>query len=169
MTTSLAPAVAAPDRLLPLLRRSLIGLAAAGVALTAVELAMLRHWGSFVELIPWFVLALTTAMIVLAAVGRSPRTVRLIRVGSLVVAAGTCYGMAQHIIANHSSGALDARYGPKWDTMSTLAQWWAAATESVGPAPPMAPAALALGAVCLLLATLIPVSAPAWSGEPHRR
>lgn len=37
--------------------------------------------------------------------------------------------------------------------MSTFSQWWAAVTESVGPAPPLAPAALVVGAVCLLLAT----------------
>jgi hypothetical protein len=49
--------------------------------------------------------------------------------------------------------------------MSGLARWWAAATGSVGPSPPVAPGALAFGALCLLLTT---VRHPAF-GRDYRR
>ncbi|MFN8540111.1 MAG: hypothetical protein U0232_21845 [Thermomicrobiales bacterium] len=35
-----------------------------------------------------------------------------------------------------------------------LAQWWTAAREGVGPSPPLAPGALALVGLCILLATV---------------
>jgi len=151
-----APAVGSThgsDRLVRHLRHGLLILAAFGVVLTAIELAMLRHWGTFEEVIPWFILAITAGLIVAVATRPSPPVVRVVRWASLGLAAATTYGILEHVSRNHESGALDAVYGPKWDTMSSMSQWWAAATESVGPAPPLAPAALALGAVCLLLAT----------------
>ena len=135
------------------LRRALLALAAAGVAMTAIELAMLRHWGTFTRDIPWVVLAITAMAIAVLARRRSRRTVLAARVTAVVVTTSTIYGIVQHVIANHDAGPLDARYGATWQSMSTWAQWWEAATESVGPSPPLAPAALALGGVCLWLAT----------------
>ncbi len=142
------------DRLVGAMRRALLALAGAGVAATAAELAMLRHWGSFARNIPWAVLAIT-AIAIIGVVGRPSRpTVVVARVTAAVVTASTVYGIVQHVIANHDAGPLDARYADTWDSMSALSQWWAAATESVGPSPPLAPAALAVGGVCLWLATL---------------
>ena len=142
------------DRLVGALRRALLALAGAGVAVTAVELAMLRHWGSFTRNIPWAVLAITAAAIVGVAVRPSRPMFVTARITAAVVTASTAYGIVQHVIANHDAGPLDARYADRWDSMSAWSQWWAAATESVGPSPPLAPAALALGGVCLWLATI---------------
>lgn len=38
------------------MRRGLLALSAVGVVGTAIELAMLRHWGSSAQLVPWFAL-----------------------------------------------------------------------------------------------------------------
>ena len=56
--------------------------------------------------------------------------------------------------ANHSAGALDIRYADTWEQMSAVAQWWAAASGGVGPAPSLAPGVLAFTAAALLAATL---------------
>jgi hypothetical protein len=158
-------AMSSDRQVVVVLRRAFLVLAAAGVVATAVELAMLRHWGSFARNVPWAVVAIT-AIAVSALAGYPSRwTIRFARVSAAVVTAATVYGIVQHVIANHEAGALDARYGDTWDSMSTWAQWWAAATESVGPSPPLAPAALALGGVCLWLAT-IGLTAHRWTDSP---
>jgi len=135
-------------------RWALLGLAAVGVLLTGIELAMLRHWGTFERNIPWFVLAVTAVAIAALAISRDRRTVIAARLVGVVVAASSVYGIVQHVISNHDAGPLDGRYADTWSSMSALTQWWKAATETVGPTPPLAPAALALGGVCLWLATI---------------
>lgn len=134
------------------LRRGALGLAGIGVAGTAAELAFLRHWNGFEQLIPWIALAaLAIAGIVLVAAPTAPvvRSVRLI--GGVAAVAGL-YGVYVHVSENYATAPLDGTYGPRWDSMSFLDRVWAATTGEVGPAPTLAPGALAQIGLCLLLA-----------------
>jgi hypothetical protein len=147
------------------LRRGLIALAVLGVAGTAVELAMERHWKSTVQLIPWFTLAVIAVGVVLLVVRPAAGRVRLVRVLMVVVFASATFGVFEHVSANYDAGPLDARYSKRWATMSTFDRWRAAATHAVGPSPPLAPAVVAQAALCLGLATL---HHPALSGRERR-
>jgi hypothetical protein len=137
---------------LRLLWRGLFALTVVGTVGTAVELALERHWGSTVRLIPW--LSIAVLVVGLCLVGRRPGAARLLAV-VVVVTAGL--GVYEHVDENHKAGPLDRRYSATWDTMSSASQWWAAATKAVGPAPPLAPAALAEAALGLLLLSLVPL------------
>jgi hypothetical protein len=137
-----------------LFRRAFLTLAAAGVAGTALELAMLRHWNSPVEMIPWVVLAALGAGIAVAAVRPGRRAIRAVRWLAVVVAVTAVFGVARHVLANYDAGPLDARYTTRWATMSGPSRWWAALTQSVGPAPILAPLVLVQAAVCLWLGTI---------------
>jgi hypothetical protein len=129
-------------------------LAAAGVAVTALELAMIRHWGSLVMLIPWAVLAALAAGIGVTAFRPSPSTLRAVRWLAVVMTATAVFGVVRHVIGNYDAGPLDMRYETRWATMSALSRWWAALTHSVGPSPTLAPLILAQSAACLWLGTL---------------
>ena len=85
--------------------------------------------------------------------------VRAIVVAVFVAAA---FGVFEHIDANYDAGPLDFRYSAKWETMSTADRWWTAATNGVGPSPPLTPAVLAQAALCLGLAT---IQHPALAGD----
>ena len=136
------------------LRRGLLALAGAGIVGTAAELAITRHWESATQLIPWVALALIGAALV-AVVARPRRaTVLAARWTGLALTAAGTYGVIDHIASNVSAGPLDAQYGARWDSMSTIAHWWAAANGGVGPAPTLAPAILAQIGICLALATI---------------
>ena len=81
-------------------------------------------------------------------------TVLTARWTGLLLAGTGLYGVIQHVAANVSDGPLDAQYGPRWHTMSTVGHWWAAASGGVGPAPTLAPLVLAQIGICLALATV---------------
>ena len=132
------------------LRTGFLVLAALAVAGTAVELAMLRHWNTWVQLIPWFTLGVVTVAITLAARGRT----RLARVLALAVFAAAAFGIWEHTLANYNAGPLDFRYATKWATMSGTSRWWAAFTETVGPSPTLAPLVLAWSSLCVWFSTL---------------
>jgi hypothetical protein len=136
------------------LRRGLLALAAAATAGTAVELAMLRHWQSAAQLTPWAALAALTTGILVLVRRPSARGVQAARVLAAVVLIAAVLGVVVHVMANYDAGPLDFRYAARWPTMTGPARWWAALTESVGPAPTLAPGVLAQAALCLLLATL---------------
>jgi hypothetical protein len=136
-----------------LLRRGLLGLCAASIAGTAVELAMVRHWNSPIQMVPWFALgALTLA---LAAVVKRPTPTRLkwARAIAAGVALTAVFGVVEHVEANYHAGRRDPRYSSRWETMSTPARWWAAVSGGVRKNPVLAPAVLAEAAFCLALAT----------------
>ena len=135
------------------LRRGLIALAALGVVATAVELAMLRHWNGFVQLIPWVALAVISAALVLLVARPRRSAIRAARALALVVVLAAGVGVVEHVIANYNAAPLDFRYSTRWATMSTRSRWWAAFTESVGPSPTLAPLALAWSALCVMFAT----------------
>ena len=136
------------------LRRGLLALAAAGLVGTTIELATLRHWGSVVQLVPWF--ALAGLAVPLAAVAARPtRTaLRWARGVAVVVMVVAAFGIFEHVAANDDDGARKGRARARWAAMSTTSRWWAAASGGAGGAPPLAPAVLAQTAACLGLATV---------------
>lgn len=135
-------------------RRVLLAFAALLVAATGVELAMERHWNTFVQQIPWGGVGLMLIAIGLASF--RPRRPSLIAARALSVAiiALSLYGIFEHVQANYDAGPLDFRYANSWATMSEAGRWLRAATKSVGPAPVLAPGILAQAALCVIAATL---------------
>lgn len=136
------------------LRRGLVALAAAGIAGTALELAAIHHWETLAQLVPWVALAVIAGALAAAVARPTPATRRTARWTGLLLAVAGTYGVIDHVASNVSAGPLDAEYGARWDSMSTLAHWWAAANGGVGPAPVLAPAILAQIGACLWLATV---------------
>jgi hypothetical protein len=141
-------------RTIHLLRRALLAFGALGVIGTAVELAMLRHWKTGTQMIPWFILGLVVIAIALVAVRPTRIAVRAAQLLTVVITLGGLFGMKEHVEANFNAGPLDRVYGPKWDSMSTMSQWWKAFTHTVGPSPTLAPGVLIQAALCVALATL---------------
>ena len=137
-----------------LLRRALLLVAAISVVGTATELAMLRHWDSGIQLIPWAALLVLAPAIVLAARRPSPRTTIVVRGIAAVVGAASIFGVVEHVLGNYSAGPLNARFTSTWATMSEPARIWAAFTKTVGPSPSLVPLVLAQAALCVVFATL---------------
>lgn len=140
------------DRTATAMRRGLLALCGAGIAGTAVELAMLRHWTSGLQLVPWFALA-SLALALGFLVARPSAAIRVARAVALAVAVVAVFGIVEHVKANYDAGPLDRRYSTRWETMSESSRWWTAVSGGVGPSPPLAPAILAQAACCLALAT----------------
>ena len=136
------------------LRRALLALTAAGIAGTTIELAMIRHWTSTDQLIPWFALAVLAIACASIVFRPTPSTIRAARVIAVVVAVAAVFGVYEHVHANYEAGPLDYRYADSWDGMSALSRWWTAASGGVGPSPVLAPLLMAQAAACLVLATL---------------
>src|SRR5882757_3560309 len=136
-----------------LLRWCLILLAAMSIGGTAVELAMLRHWGDKTQLVPWFCLGLLALATAALAIRPGVVVIRGVRSVCAVVALGAGVGVYMHIRENYRAGPLDAAYSDRWDSMSTIAQLWAAFTKTVGPSPARAPMVLIMAALCLVIAT----------------
>jgi hypothetical protein len=147
------PVPAAEPRTAALLRRCLLVLVGLSVAGTAVELAMLRHWKSPIQLVAWGALGLVALGAALLVLRPAPGTVRAVRLLAAAVAVGAAVGVATHVHENYEAGPLDYRYTATWAALPAAARWWAAASKTVGPAPPIAPAVLAQAALGLLFAT----------------
>jgi hypothetical protein len=78
---------------------------------------------------------------------------------ALAVAAVAVVGIWFHVQENLDAGPLDRAYADTWDTLGSAEQLWLAITGGVGPAPTLAPGALAEISFALLLATLrLPVA-----------
>jgi hypothetical protein len=138
----------------PLLRRGLLWLGAITTAGIGVELALSRHWTQPSQLIAWGALAVTGLAIALLARTPSAARVRLARVLAFAVMLSAAVGIWEHVYANYDAGPLDFEYADRWESLPEASRWWLAATETVGPSPPLAPAALAQASLCVLLATL---------------
>jgi hypothetical protein len=150
-----------------LLRRGLLLLAAVGIAGTGVELVFLRHWSSPTQLIVWPALVLLITALVLIARARSPRAIRVALGSAAAVLVVAALGVAMHVIENLAAGPLDRNYASQWQSMSLLVQLWTATTGGVGPAPVLAPAALAEISLALVIATLRhPALSSAMAGIP---
>jgi hypothetical protein len=137
-----------------MLRRGLMALCGAGVVGTAVELAMLRHWTSWLQFVPWLALLPLGSALGFLAARPSRASVTLARGVALLVMVVAGFGIVEHVKANYDAGPLDRRYSARWETMSEPSRWWTAASGGVGPSPALAPGILGQAAVCLALATM---------------
>ena len=138
----------------PLLRRWLIAISGLAAVGTALELLLLRHWDNGLEVIPFVSLAVLGVAIAILAAARSPRTVHVARLVASVVAASGAIGVFIHVRANYEAAPLDFRFTDSWPTTAEPIRWLLAATDTVGPSPTLAPAALTFAALALLAATL---------------
>ncbi len=148
-----APAGGRPDTA-TLLRRGLLGLAALGIAGTLLELVFLRHWGGISQLIVWPGVIVLGAALVLMVIHPTRTSVQVVRALALVAIATSFLGVGLHVLENLDAGPLDRAYATAWDGLPTIRQWWLAITGGVGPAPVLAPGALAEIALALGLATI---------------
>jgi hypothetical protein len=136
-----------------LLRGGLLALCAASIAGTAVELAMIRHWDSAIQLVPWVALGALTLALAAVVKRPTPATLNWARAVAVVVALTALFGIFEHADANYHAGRRDRHYSTRWATMSTPSRWWAVATGGLRKSPVLAPAVLAEAAFCLALAT----------------
>lgn len=136
------------------LRRGVLALAALGIVGTTVELVFLRHWTTPTRLIVWPAMLALAAALGLLVVRATPRRVTAARAIAGVVLLVAGLGIALHVHGNLEAGPLDRHYAATWDTLSSVEQWWLASTGGVGPAPVLAPGALAEISLMLLLATV---------------
>lgn len=136
------------------LRAAFLWLAAASAVGTAIELATIRHWRSFEQVVPWMVLAVLALGIGIVALRPSRSNVIVVRVLAAMAMAGGLFGIVEHIRANYGSAVLDYRYTERWPTMSVMSKLWAASSGAMGPSPILAPGILLMCAACLCLATL---------------
>jgi hypothetical protein len=141
------------DSATPLLRRGLRWLAALTLLGIVVELAIERHWTQAAQWIAWAAVAVALAALVLVQLDGSRRGMHLAQILSVLVILSSVIGVWQHVAANFDAGSLDYRYADTWDALPELTRWWLALTKTVGPAPLLAPGALAQAAVCILLST----------------
>lgn len=149
MTRRVAPRGAAST-----LRRGLLGLAGLGVVGTGLELAFLGHWDGALQLVAWLGIALLAAALAILARTRSSATIRVVRaLAGLAVVVGVV-GVLVHVNANLEEAPLDRDLGSGWDARPLIERLWLAATGQVGPAPALAPGALAQTALAILLATV---------------
>jgi hypothetical protein len=135
-------------------RRGLLALAGLGLAGTATELVFLRHWSGATQLIVWPAIAALAIAFVAVARRASPSTVRAARSLAGLVVVIALAGVALHVLENLDAGPLDRHFATTWDGLGAAQQWWLAITGGVGPAPVLAPGALAEISLALLLSTL---------------
>jgi hypothetical protein len=149
-----------------LLRRGMLVIGGLGIAGTTAELVFLRHWQSPLQLVVWPLMTLLGIILLLVARWPARGSILWARGLGLGVLLLSGIGMIVHVTQNLASGPLDRDYAAIWDTLSPIEQLWTASTGGVGPAPALAPAAIAWTALILLLATvrhpaLEPTHAPA--------
>ncbi len=141
-------------RLVVLQRRIIAGFAIMAALGALVELAMLRHFKSGSQLVPWFVLAL----VILAAVAHWARpgaaTAWIGRAIGIVALLGGAYGVYEHIQSNLNTAALSIKWADTWESLPWIQQVYEAATGGAGAAPPLAPGFLGLAGLMLIAATL---------------
>jgi hypothetical protein len=142
------------DSAAPLLRRGLLWLGAVTTGGIGVELALSRHWTQPVQLIAWGALGVIGVAIALLIRTPSAAKVRLARMLAFTVMLSAALGIWEHVYANYDAGPLDFEYAETWESLPDASRWWLAATETVGPSPPLAPGALVQASLCVLLATL---------------
>jgi hypothetical protein len=139
--------------LVRVLRAGILFVAAISLAGLTLELAFLRHWGDTRTIVWLGILALSLALLLIVI---RPNRSRIRMAQLLAITAGlvAIIGVGYHTIENLNAGPLDRDYADRWETMSDVDQLIAATTGEVGPAPTLAPGALAEIAALLLLATI---------------
>ncbi len=130
-------------------RYGLLALGWFGLAGTAVQLALDRHWSSFAQLPPW--LALIALGFALAVVGRPGGSSTLARWLATLVVVIALVGVYFHVEENYQAGPLDRRYSDVWESMSFASRLWTAASQGVGPSPVLASGALIMTSAVVAL------------------
>jgi hypothetical protein len=142
-----------------ILRLGVLGLALLGIVGTTIELVFLHHWEGATQKIVWPAMIACVVALALIVWRPRPTTIWVARGLAVVVLAIAGLGILLHVHENLEAGPLDRHYADTWDTMGAADQWWAAITNEVGPAPTLAPGALAEISFALLLATIrLPVT-----------
>lgn len=136
------------------LRLGVLGLALLGIVGTTIELVFLQHWDGTTQKIVWPAMVACVVALVLIAFRPTSTRVWVARALCIVVLAISGLGIVLHVHENMEAAPLDRHYGDVWDSMSTVDQVWAAVSGEVGPAPTLAPGALAEISFALLLATV---------------
>lgn len=136
------------------LRLGLLGLAAFSIVGLGLELVFLRHWGSTLEAIVWPVLLGLVLGWIAIVRGRSRRTIIAARWLAAVTVAAAVIGIGVHVWANLEAAPLDREFAATWPTLPVAQQLFLAVTGGVGPAPTLAPGALAEIALTLALSTV---------------
>jgi hypothetical protein len=129
----------------------LAGLADAAILL---ELGVERHWTQPIQLVAWVAVAAVGVAIALVARSSSGGRIRLAQALVALVMLSSIFGIWEHVYANYDAGPLDFHFADSWDGLSEADRWWLALSKTVGPSPPLAPAALAQAGLCVSLATL---------------
>lgn len=137
-------------RLLRFVRASLLLLAGLSILSLALELVFLRHWGDTRSIV-WIGMAALTVALAMLVIRPSPIRVRAAQALALGACLVAVVGLGFHVVENLDAGPLDRDYADRWEAMSDIDQLIAATTGEVGPAPTLAPGALAqIGALLLL-------------------
>jgi hypothetical protein len=139
--------------LVRILRVGILVLALFSVTGLTFELLFLRHWGE-TRTIVWIGVAALWLALALLVLRPSRTRVRAAQALALTAGLVALVGLGFHTKENLDAGPLDRHYADRWDSMSTGDQLFAAFTGAVGPAPTLAPGALAQVAVLILLASL---------------
>ena len=116
-----------------------------------VELAMLRHWNSATQLVPWVALVAVAVVGLLTARGGPTRVAQV--TGGVALLAGTI-GVLVHLVTNLEFGGRLAQYAATWDTMPLLERLWLVVNGAVVQAPTLAPGMVALSGVILIVSVL---------------
>ncbi len=133
-------------------RHGLLALGWFGLAGTAAQLALDRHWSSLTQLPPW--LALIALGYALTVVGRAEGSRRVARWLAVVVTVIALVGVYFHIEENYQAGPLDQRFSATWESMAFASRLWAAASQGVGPSPVLASGALLMTSAVVVLESL---------------
>jgi hypothetical protein len=136
------------------LRRGLFVLAVAGTVGVGLELGLLRHWAGPLQLVAWSGVAVLGAALLGLRLRASRRAVLAVRALAAVALAIGMIGVVVHVHENYEAAPLDYRYAATWETTPEWQRWIMAGTDTVGPAPSLAPAALSFVALTLLLGTV---------------
>ena len=142
------------DTAAPVLRRGLLWLAVLTTVGIMVELAAERHWTQPIQFVAWGAVGVLAVAIALVAWLPSPGRARLAQILAVLVMLSALVGIWEHVEGNYDAGPLDGTYTNTWDSLSESSRWWLALSKTVGPSPPLAPAALAQAALCVLLVTV---------------
>jgi hypothetical protein len=126
------------------MRAGLLVVASAAAAGVAAELALIGHWHTPIQAVPWAVLLLEAVAIVGATCTSGPRTAAAIRIFGVVAALAGGWGVVAHLAEN---AAFVHELHPTWVRGRVL---WRALSGGV---PSLAPLALALPAILAALAT----------------
>jgi len=137
-----------------ILRLGVLGLAVLGIIGTTIELVFLEHWNGLTQQIVWP--SMLALVIALALIVWRPNRARVWTARALAVAIAlvAVVGIGLHVHENVEAGPLDRHYADNWDSLGVGQQYWLAITGQVGPAPTLAPGALAEISFALLLATV---------------